>query len=389
MLKYIVAVFCVVLCICSVVQGDTITLKSADKKPIDTRVSPNDQGDTVTLRVGSVDKDLELTVLGFTGEYVEARIEKKNIKSMKVQFAGGNQYPDVIFVNNVGTAVACKIKNVAEDAIQVLIPKSAISFLRVSAKKDSGLNNVDVAKGMEKSPVEAVEKKETIKSEECDRVAPLSEDESERSFVDSLRAFPGEKAKGEKGYRLKTIKTKKDRSQDDDTLAGAAIEAIFSDNLSPTGKSDNVQELEKASIEADRNMAKDTINTKGMALLKEDLKGKGQVVQDLDLGWVEGRITCSGSPLQDCQIKLQILEKGGLLTKGYHPIEGAMAFETSTDKDGVYHIMNVPPGLYKLNWKPDGEKSWIRRFKMEPDVIVEAGKATYPKTVETTKRTLN
>ena len=55
-----------------------------------------------------------------------------------------------------------------------------------------------------------------------------------------------------------------------------------------------------------------------------------------------GKITCNEVPLPDCQIKLQILEKGGLLTKGYHPIEGAVAFETNTDKDGMYHIMNVP-----------------------------------------------
>ena len=110
--------------------------------------------------MGSVDKDLELTVLGFTEEYVEASIEKKNIKSMKIQYIKGNQFPDVVFANNVDTALGCKIKDVAEDAIRVLIPKSAIAFLRVSPKKDGGKNKTDVAKNTEKPPTQAEEKAE-------------------------------------------------------------------------------------------------------------------------------------------------------------------------------------------------------------------------------------
>ena len=69
-----------------------------------------------------------------------------------------------------------------------------------------------------------------------------------------------------------------------------------------------------------------------------------------------------------------MLEKSGLLAKGYRPIDGAVEIETVTDKDGVYHFENVSPGLYKLYWKPPSETSWVRRFKMEPDVIVEPGK---------------
>lgn len=389
MLKCSVVICGVVLCIYSIVQGDTITLKSADKKTIDSRVLPNGSGDTVTLRMGSVDKDLELTVLGFTEEYVEARIEKKNIKSMKIQFVEGNQFPDIIFVNNIDTAVECKIKDVAEDAIRVLIPKSAISFLRVSAKQDSSKNKTDVAKSTAKLPDRAEEKKDTPQKKKQSYVARSSGDKSTESFVDDLRAFPGEKIKGEKNYRLRTIKIKNERLLDDDALVNAGIEANSTEILPHTDGIENVPELEKESIESNQNRVKDSMDAKGVTKPGEDPKGKSPVVQDLDLGWVEGKITGSGSPLPDCQVKLQILEKGSLLTKGYHPIEGAVAFETNTDTDGVYRVMNVPPGLYKLYWKPAGETSWVRRFKMEPDVIVEAGKATNPKTVETTKRTLN
>lgn len=389
MLKCSVVICGVVLCIYTIVQGDTITLKGADKRTIDSRVLSGGSGDTVTLRMGSVDKDLELTVLGFTEEHVEASIEKKNIKSMKIQFIEGNQFPDVIFANNIDTAVECKIKDVAEDAIRVLIPKSAIAFLRVSAKKDSSKNKTDVAKSTEKPPAQAVEKKDTPQKKKQSHVAPLRKDESNESFVNDLRAFPGEKVKGEKNYRLRTIKVKKDRLPDNDALVNAGIEAISTENIPPAGGIENMQELEKGTNEADRTMVKGSVDAKDITKPAEYLKGKDPTIQDLDLGWVLGKIICNGIPLPDCQIKLQILEKGGLLTKGYHPIEGAITFETNTDKDGTYHIMNVPPGLYKLYWKPDGETSWVRRFKMEPDVIVEAGKATNPETVETTKRTLN
>ena len=396
MLKYSVVICGVVLCICTMVQGDTITLKSADKKAIESRVLSNGSGDTVTLRMGSVDKDLELTVLGFTEEYVEASIDKKNIKSMKIQYIKGNQFPDVVFANNVDTALECKIKDVAEDAIRVLIPKTAIAFLRVSPKKDGGKNKTDVAQNTVKPPAQAVEKAEN-KAEDKDAppekkqspVVPLGEDESNESFVNDLRAFPGEKVKGEKNYRLRTVKVKKDRLLNNDTPTDAGIEAVSTENIPHASGSENLYEMEKGMNEAGRNKVKDPMDAKGITKPAEYLKGKDPTIQDLDLGWVQGKITCNEIPLPDCQVKLQILEKGGLLTKGYHPIEGAVAFETNTDKDGMYHLMNVPPGLYKLYWKPAGESPWVRRFKMEPDVIVEAGKATNPKTVETTKRTLN
>ena len=404
MLKCSVVICGVVLCIYTIVQGDTITLKSADKKAIDSRVSSNSSGDTVTLRMGSVDKDLELTVLGFTEEYVEASIEKKNIKSMKIQYIKGNQFPDVVFANNVDTALGCKIKDVAEDAIRVLIPKSAIAFLRVSPKKDDGKNKADIVQITEKlmaqavenvkkaektEKVEKVEKKDTPPEKKQTPIVPSHEDESNESFVNDLRAFPGEKVKGEKNYRLRTVKVKKDRLLNNDTLVDAGTEAVSTENIPHASGSENLYEMEKGTNEANRNTVNDSTDAKGVTKPAEYLKGKDPTIQDLDLGWVQGKITCNEIPLPDCQIKLQILEKGGLLTKGYHPIEGAMAFETNTDKDGKYHIINVPPGLYKLYWKPAGEASWVRRFKLEPDVIVAAGKATNSKTVETTKRTLN
>ena len=55
----------------------------------------------------------------------------------------------------------------------------------------------------------------------------------------------------------------------------------------------------------------------------------------------------------------------------------------------MYRFVNVSPGLYKLYWKPPSETAWVRRFKMDPDVIIEPGKLTNPKDIETLKRTLN
>src|SRR3972149_9755190 len=62
--------------------------------------------------------------------------------------------------------------------------------------------------------------------------------------------------------------------------------------------------------------------------VEEDIKKEEPVIQDRNLGSVEGKILRSGRPLPGCQVKLQMLEKGGLLTKGYRPVEGAVENET-------------------------------------------------------------
>ena len=64
-------------------------------------------------------------------------------------------------------------------------------------------------------------------------------------------------------------------------------------------------------------------------------------------------------------------------------------YEGITDSEGRYHLINVAPGEYKICWKPRTESGWVRRLEIKPDVIVEVGKTTYPKDIETFKRVIN
>jgi protocatechuate 3,4-dioxygenase beta subunit len=70
-------------------------------------------------------------------------------------------------------------------------------------------------------------------------------------------------------------------------------------------------------------------------------------------------------------------------------VKVAGKFETVTSESGLYHFKKVPPGGYKLYWKPPKEASWIRKLKMEPDIFVEAGETHYLPDRETNVRTIN
>ena len=82
--------------------------------------------------------------------------------------------------------------------------------------------------------------------------------------------------------------------------------------------------------------------------VEEDIKKEEPVIRDRNLGSVEGKDIAERKTSFRLPGKGKMLEKGGLLTKGYHPVEGAVENETVTDNEGVYRFANVSPGLYKL-----------------------------------------
>ena len=111
MAKFAAIVFCVLVCLCVAVNGDTIVLKN-------------------------IGKDIDLKVVGVTGEYINAVIPKKSIKSLNMQFLNPGNYPDMISLDIANVTVECKIKGITEDAIHVLIPTSKISSLQMSFQSD-------------------------------------------------------------------------------------------------------------------------------------------------------------------------------------------------------------------------------------------------------------
>lgn len=342
-------------------------------------------GDTITfITLRNDGKDIDLRVTGVTEEYISAIIPKKDLKSLNMQFLDTQKYPDVIFLNVATTAVECKIKEIADDAIKVLIPTTMISSLKMSFQPG---NRQSVTAGAESKPkiVDVVVKKEKAEQTgERGTESGIIEHTGEVRIADQIRMSPAEKTNGEKYYRLKTKKKKVESSEAEGVAAG-----VDDDDDDESFMDERIQEFDTKTYGQKQKQSSESPDKGSVDTVEGELREKKPTVQGLNLGKVEGRILHSGKPLPDCQVKLQMLEKGGLLTKGYRPVEGAVEIEAVTDKDGFYRFADVSPGLYKLYWKPPEETTWVRRFKMEPDVIVTAGKLTKPKDVETLKRTLN
>ncbi|HHT9113620.1 MAG: carboxypeptidase regulatory-like domain-containing protein [Planctomycetes bacterium] len=367
MIKFAAIVFCAFVCFCVAVNGDTVVLRN-------------------------VGKDIDLKVVGVTGEYINAVISKKSIKSLNMQFLNPGNYPDMISLDIANVTVECKIKEITEDTIHVLIPTSKISSLQMSFRSDDK-QTVSAPAEIDSKPKTTDVAEEKGKSsqiiEERELEPKIQEDAGNRIIVDEIRTDPIEKKEAGKYYRLKTKKAKKESLlEEDDKLVTKTEDVSMGIHESIEDEKPLTESGETS--ESNQDLLKESHDKEEVdKAVEEDIKKEEPVIQDRNLGSVEGKILRSGSPLSGCQVKLQMLEKSGLLAKGYRQVAEAVEIETVTDNEGVYRFANVSPGLYKLYWKPPSETSWVRRFKMEPDVIIEPGKLTNPKDIETLKRTLN
>lgn len=350
------------------------------------------RGDTIVLK--NTSNNVELKIVGVASDYISAVIPKKLLISLNMQFSDTGKFSDLISLrsdkNNI--ALECEVKEITQDAINVLIPVSLISSLKMSFQKDgeqtetifTGIDNAQKVDNISRKSDEHIYEK---------KVADAGiRNETEASVpVDGIRTDIKEKKDDGKPFRLKSKKKKSG------SLSKRDEQAVFDNEEIEDEKEDTdveqsqtvVNETTHESGETEEHMD-DLQENKEISERTINITEKEEsVIQDMNLGNVEGRILHSGNPLPNCQVKLQMLEKTGLLTKGYRPVEGALELETVTGKDGRYYFVNVSPGLYKLHWKPQDEITWIRRFKIDPDVIVEPGKTTNPKDIEVLKRTLN
>lgn len=347
-------------------------------------------GDTITL---ANNKKVDLRILGVTGEYIKVVILKKDISSLDIQSSNARDYSDVISLHTPDVTIECKVREITTDSIQVLIPRSSISSLQMSFQSHDKQASM-VSDGIEDKPGMAIgmvreEKKpeQMAEVQESDLdMSQVYEDFKETAIIDKIRTSSGEMAEAKKDYRLRTQKARiKTESLEagDDSIRVINKNMLIDTGKEPYGKGGKIYESPKESV---GDTPDDEITESG----RSDLQKERYVsIHDVRLGKVEGRILQNRDPLPDCQVKLQLLERVGLFSKRYRPVAGAVEFETTADKNGIYRFMNIPTGLYKISWKPHSETEWIRRFKMEPDVIVEPGKLTNPKTIEILKRTLN
>ncbi|MGA2033940.1 MAG: carboxypeptidase-like regulatory domain-containing protein [Thermoguttaceae bacterium] len=103
-------------------------------------------------------------------------------------------------------------------------------------------------------------------------------------------------------------------------------------------------------------------------------------------GTVFGRLLDKGRPLVNCRVVIVPL----------HEVDGVTSFDedrkpltTVTDPEGVFRFDGVPPGGYKLTWLPDGQRQWIRRISLRPDVKVHNGETTRLKEIRVALHTIN
>jgi len=193
---------------------------------------------------------------------------------------------------------------------------------------------------------------------------------------------------------VSTIQIAFDRKNDLRGGHGAAIDteeeteklqlsSINTDELREQIKEDLLSEFEKKQEKED--MAIEEMKEELRLEFEEKEEEKEKRMVESSFGDVKGRMLFKGRPLQGCQVKIVMLDKWGLMGG----VKEGVRFETITDENGRYHFERIPPGGYKVYWKPSAETSWIRKMKMEPDFYVEVGETCYTPDRETNVRTAN
>ncbi len=113
-------------------------------------------------------------------------------------------------------------------------------------------------------------------------------------------------------------------------------------------------------------------------------------------GSVQGRILWDGGELGNCSVKLVHIPTGNMLDAlatvfdvGIKPEKRRTQFVGVTNERGIFTFEEIPIGPYKLHWRLRNSRSWVRRLRNQPDVVVEAGILVYCSDVEANIRALN
>ena len=293
-----------------------------------------------TIKLKNLKEDIEAKITELTQDYIGVVISEKDIKSVTIQPGEREAYPDLVSLLTSGVKFECKVTSVNPGSIGIRIPKSEVVSLQMVFAPEVAKPEKTVGAEL---PRPSVPKQEIAKEAETHAIEPPISREAAKEKIkrDVIQELEVEKAPKEETWKS--------------------------------------QQVLKEEIKKE---LKEELETKR--------KAEEKVFQETELGRVEGRILRKGQPLPDCEVRIIMLVKAKIpLTKSFYQSDMPSEYEGITDSEGRYHLMNVAPGEYKIYWKPPTESGWIRRLNMEPDIIVEAGKTTYPKDIETFKRVIN
>lgn len=293
-----------------------------------------------TLRLANLDKEIDAKIVEVSEEFVEVVIPQKEIGSISMKSELDDKFPDSVSINVNGkeNKVVCKIVKITKKSgsIKLRIPKQKVSAIQITFPgSDQDKTSKARKEGGEKeySPVDP----EIMKAQIMEALTLEFEKKNKQEKIALEK-----KLKNELRHELEKKQEREDM----------AVEEI---------KEDLRSEFEE----------------------KKQLEEKAYAAENF--GDVRGRMLYKGKPLPGCQVKIVMLEKWGLLKS----VKEGVRFETVTGDNGHYRFEKVPPGGYKLYWKPPAESSWIRKMQMEPDIYVEAGETSYFPDRETNVRTVN
>ncbi len=293
-----------------------------------------------TLRLVNIDKEIDAKIVEVSEEFVEVIIPQKEIRSISMKSELDDKFPDSVSINVNGkeNKVVCKIVKITKEpgSIKLRIPKQKVSAIQIT--------------------------------------------------------FPG--SDQDKTSKARKEGGEKEYSPVDPEIMKAQIMEALTREFEKKNKQDKIALEKKLKSELRREFERKQ-EREDMAVeeIKEDLRLEFEEKKQLEeqayaaenFGGVRGRMLYKGKPLPGCQVKIVMLEKWGLLKS----VKEGIRFETVTADNGHYRFEKVPPGGYKLYWKPPAESSWIRKIQMEPDIYVEAGETAYFPDRETNIRTVN
>ncbi len=270
-------------------------------------------------------------------------------------------YGDVLRLENFDEKIDAKIIEVNDEFVKVKIPQEEIGSISVESEKDSRFTDTVYI---------------NVNGRECKVVCKILQIAKEPASI--TLEIPRKKVSG--------IQIAFPGSGDDVGSAGKGQSSVDPEKL----KEQIMKEL-RLEFEKKQKMEEGTIEGKIKdeisAELEKKRKIREEIYEDENFGEIKGRMLHKDKPLQGCRVKVTMLEKWGWSVMG--KTKEGLKYETVTDENGRYHFKKVPPGGYKLYWKPPTESSWIRKIKMEPDIYVEAGETSYMSDRETNVRTVN
>jgi hypothetical protein len=278
-------------------------------------------------------------------------------------------YADTLRVEDFDQNIDVKMVEMNEEYVKVVVPKKAIRSISVKSKLDdeypdtvfinvNGKENIVICKIVKitKKPGSITLKIPRVKVSVIQIDFPNDEYDIDYKRKDSLSSPMVEKS----------------------------YSPIDADSLKKQIKEELIDEFEEKQ-KRDEVSIEEKIHDNLTLEFEKKQKLKEEKYDSENYGKVSGCMLIRGKQLKGCQVKITLLEKWALFGK---PKEG-IKFETITDKDGHYSFEKIPPGGYKLYWKPPNETSWIRSIKMEPDFFVETGETYSAPDRETNIRTIN